>query len=371
MRYAGRILGVVGLGLVLAADARALYTERTTERFGPPPVGVQKSEDKRFALEHLAGRRYWYHHQWAGWSMFQHQVRVAGEADNDTIVEILEAFAALPMADKEIRVLPAPGVTRSADGRKSVACDWQIEWMSHTMLPRGERKVQTDTQRAVLTLYVARAGTIASADPRTPQWIEDLNDARFAVRQEAFRALGEQGDGALPLLGEALTRNPSAEQKTRLEQLVARLKPLHLLRLKMPKGIPVRALDELMKREQENWRRGDLGKSWSAAGMISAWAEHTEDALPLLVEMLQDDREQVRDLAVSAFGRLGRRALSALEALNTAEQGAAHATRPSLRQVIRVIDSAPGGEGIDTAWQRNRHLRQDITAACATLSRAK
>ena len=354
---------ILGCTLVWVSTAAALYTEHKTEEFGPAPEGKPHS-DPRYALRHAAGRVSWLQTGWDGWGQVHNEGRVACHGEIDAVNVALADFVTLPSSPKEIRLFPDPGVVRSLDEKITLSCDWQIQWMSHISFPRGERKETTEQHNAVMTIFVARTAPIPKVDPRAEGWIKDLNDDKFAVRQRAFQALADQGDAALPLLRKALERDPPSEQRRRLEQLSARLQSIHVARLKLPKGIPVLSIDELLAQQRQNWSSGNLGKSWEAAEKISAWAEYSADTLPWLVEMLADDREQVRSLAVSAFKRLGKRATPGLPALHSALGRASKFGSLPIRQALQAIEQAPDIAGVDEAWRRNHRLRKDLAEFC-------
>src|SRR4029453_17133380 len=65
---------------------------------------------------------------------------------------------------------------------------------------------------------------VAAPDPqRLRQLLDDLDSAQFAVRQNASRELEKQRELAEPALRAALAKQPSAEVRRRLEQLLEKL----------------------------------------------------------------------------------------------------------------------------------------------------
>ncbi|MCI0641285.1 MAG: hypothetical protein L0Y72_03490 [Gemmataceae bacterium] len=346
-----------------AAPAAALVEFSQTEEFGPASKTAKKPSDPRFALAYLPGRVYALHSTWSGFGHNRDEGVVAYEGDAAGANQALAEFGALPAATvKEIHLLPGPGRIRSLKGKLTLHCDWEIRWSSYVPFA-DEKHFGSPAHTAVMTIYVDRAALPRPLDARTLEWINDLDHERFDVRQRAFKNLADQGDAARPLLEKTSEAAPTGaitlEAKCRIDQLLSRLKPIHAARLRLPKGIPVVSIDQLLRREAKNWRSGDLSKSWHASEKISAWAEYTEESMPFLIEMLHDDREQVRDLAVSAFKRLGGRAAATLPALEEAESKAQKPVyRNSLRQVQRALAAAtPGAED---PWRRNREQRAEI-----------
>jgi hypothetical protein len=349
------------LFLTLASTAFALYTEFKSEEFGPAPIsGGPARWDRPHDLRSAAGRRYWSHTGWDGWGQMHEESTVACQGNVEAVNQALAAFAKIPADEKQIRVFPAPGAVRSLNGKTTVACDWHIHWMSHTSFPRGERKTTTQRQTAIMTVYVARTEPIGDSDPRAADWIKDLDDSRFAVRQRAFQMLADQREAALPLLQLSLKQAASIEQRMRLEQLLARLDAIHVRRLVLPKGIAA-----LMDQELQNWHSDNYGKSWQAACNICAWAEHTDAALPVLVQILLDDRVQARELALDAFARLGKRAASVVPALQAAQRQAPAARRDGVRQALSSVVQSSDIAGVEEGWRRNRELRKGIAGFCS------
>src|SRR5262249_29967512 len=56
---------------------------------------------------------------------------------------------------------------------------------------------------------------------KVPQFLHDLDDGAFAVREKAKTELARLGAAAEPALREALAQSPSAEVRKRLEELLA------------------------------------------------------------------------------------------------------------------------------------------------------
>jgi hypothetical protein len=61
---------------------------------------------------------------------------------------------------------------------------------------------------------------------RTQRLIADLDSEKFAARQQAVQHLGQLGEPVVPLLKEALAKQPSAEAKRHLEELLDRAEAL-------------------------------------------------------------------------------------------------------------------------------------------------
>jgi hypothetical protein len=77
-----------------------------------------------------------------------------------------------------------------------------------------------DPPRAVPFLEQRLAGPKADLK-HIKQWIADLDDDKFAVRDKASKQLAQHLDGAIDLLEQALENNPSAEVSLRVQALLA------------------------------------------------------------------------------------------------------------------------------------------------------
>jgi hypothetical protein len=289
---------------------------------------------------------------------------VACKGNVDALNEALAQFTLLPAVAKEIWLFPAPGLVRTINDKTTLPCDWRIQGTSHIQFMPAEKAWHS----AVATIYIGRCGPIPAPDARAVDWITDLNDDQFRVRQRAFQSLADLGDAAVPVLRQALAGNPTREQQARIVRLLGRLQEIHLARVHLPAGVTIYSIDELLEREVKNWRIVDLGKSWQAAEKVSDWAEYSETTLPVLVEMLQDSREQVRDLGLKSLTRLGKRAAGILPALQTAERRSA-STRGHLQRASQAIGQAPV-EGQDP-WLANRRLRKGIAEFCRSFNQRK
>jgi hypothetical protein len=347
----------------IIAPALALRSYGEREEFGPARDRERTSADKRLMLAYLPDRVYFLQKSWSGPGFQNGNDGVAAyQGDAEAVNRALAEFALLP-ADtvREIQLLPAPGVSRSLKRQVTQSCDFEFRWSSAESRSRnknqGVPEIDEAYHEATLVIYVDRAAPSRPLDPRATQWIKDLDSDRFTVRQAAVENLGIQRDAALSMLQESLdAKDVTLEARRRIEQLMKRLEPIHATRLRIPHKIPVFGPDDLLKREAENWRSGDRGASWMAAHQISALAEFTEESFPLLIEMLHDDREQVRDLAVVAFEHLGSRASGVVPALK-----ASAPKKPASGAALTKAFAAVTAEAMTVdPWRQNRQRRAEI-----------
>jgi hypothetical protein len=345
------------LAAFVAPALAVTYLEK--EEFGPALELDRNALGHQQALANLPGRVYLLQKHWSGPGFNKRTEGVAAyEGDAEASNRALAEFALLPDdLVTEIHLLPAPGVSRSLKRNVTQPCDFEVRWTLVESWSNQTKGVSARHQ-VTLTVYIERAAAVPPLDPRAPQWIKDLDSDHFIVRQTAFERLEQERDAARNSLQKALdAKDVTLEGRRRIEQLLKRLDPIHARRLRLPKKAAVFGPDELLQREAENWRSGDLRRSLSAANQISALAEFTEESFPLLIEMLHDGREQVRDLAVVAFVQLGSRASGAVPALKAARPTMTEQSGAALATAVAAAMAAP--IAADT-WRQNRRCRAEI-----------
>jgi hypothetical protein len=356
---------VVLLGLVGSASGLLLQYKR--EEVGPAkgaPGPQNAGPESTFRFSPL--RCYWRESGWDGWGASSAEVLAAFRGGGHEANAALTTFSALPGEKKVVRLFPGPGAVRTMDGKASYPCGWEVRWTRFEQRPRGQQKA-SESRTAVMTVFIARTAPIRKADPRVGKWIRELDDDRFQVRENASRALEKLGDAALPALREALGPSPSPEQRRRIRQLLDCLKPIHLAQLKFPKGVRVISLDTLVKEARKDWQSGDTARSWEAATNLAEWADYSEETFPLLVEALQDKREQVRSLAEQTFTRLGKRAEGAMARLKAAAKARSARPGDALTKAIQAVEKGADEPGVEAHWRENRRLRAAIAEHCRHL----
>jgi hypothetical protein len=351
--------------LGLASATFALVVQYAREEVGPAKeVPDPPHTNPESAFRYSARRCYWRESAFDGFGMTRNEASAAFRGDVDQANAALATFATLPADEKVVRIFPGPGSVRSMDGKASYWCDWEVHWAKRSQLPR-DGKLASESQTAVMTLFVARADPLPKADRRAVRWIGELDDDDFQVRESAARALADLGDTALPALVEALGKRPSAEQRQRIERLLDLLKPINTYRLKLPKGIRVVSLDGLVRKAEKGWRSGEPGRTWNAISELAEYAEYSEEPLPLLIEALSDPRETVRGQALNAFVRLGGRGKVALAKLKAAADGARDPEpRDALAKAVLAVGKGSKDAGETDAWRENRKLRAAINEYC-------
>ena len=266
----------------IRASSRALAL--ATEHFGNDPLAPgfpDISADAR-ALANLKQRFYWY--EVNGNPTFFYR------GDATSLSEALLKFAAVPTG--EVVFLPGRGHGHSLGGEKAFDYDW---WFN---FPAGLHHGGVPT----LTVY------IAAVDPPKPPdakqlagWIADLDSDTFATRSKASEELKKLGYDAAPALHRALENKPSAEVRNAIEHLLGVLDGIDIREVKVPKGVKVLEVKDLLARHRDQLKASDATTRGLAAGALGYLADYA-DVVPDLIGVLKDDaHEYARRSAAGAF----------------------------------------------------------------------
>jgi hypothetical protein len=99
------------------------------------------------------------------------------------------------------------------------------EWNYQTTVRARRAMIALQAHPAKLVPFLLERMGKASCDPkRIWQWIDDLDDVKFSVRDKAFAELDQLGGEALPHVEKALAGKNSLEKAARLEQLRQRMR---------------------------------------------------------------------------------------------------------------------------------------------------
>jgi hypothetical protein len=313
---------VLTLGL-LATPGRALAL--ATEHFGndPVPAGFVNLGPEALALGNLKTRVYW--REVNGDPTFFY------EGDAAALNEALKKFAALPGGAREVVLLPGHGEGHSLTGDKKFGYDW---WVN---TPAGDHREGPPP----MTVYV---GAVAPARPpdekQVARWVADLDSETFAVRDKAGEGLARLGHAATPFLRKALAARPSAEVRRRVEQLLEALRGIDLRDVKVPGGVTVLEVKDLLARYREGLKAGDPSARGYAAGDLGGLAAYA-DVVPDLVGLLKaETAEYPRRCAAGALARLGKKAAPALPLLKAGLKDPDANVRNAFEDAVKRIEGA-------------------------------
>jgi HEAT repeat protein len=152
--------------------------------------------------------------------------------------------------------------------------------------------------------------------------------------------LKQLAHAAGPALRKALADNPSPEARRQIEQLLDGLAGVDLQEVKVPAGVTVLEVQDLLRRYREQLKSDDpitRGLATSGLGGLARYA----DVVPELVEVLKrDQHEYVRRCAAGALSRLGKRAAPALPLLQAGLKDPDVNVRRAFEYAINQIESA-------------------------------
>ncbi len=342
-RAATALLSLV-LGL-LATPSRALAL--ATEHFGndPVPGDFVNFGPVGLALANLKSRLYWYE--------VNSNPTFFYEGDAAALNEALKKFAALPGGGREVVLLPGRGEGQSLTGDKKFGYDW---WVN---MPAGLHREGPPR----MTVYI---GAVAPATPpddkQLARWIADLDSDTFDVREKAAEGLGKLGHAATPALRKALAAKPSAEARKRIEHLLEGLRGIDLREVRVPGGVTVLEVKDLLARYREGLKAGDpLARGYAASdlGGLAAYA----DVVPDLVGVLKEEKaEYPRRCAAGALARMGKKAEVALPLLKAGlsdpDVNVRNAFEYAVKQIEGAKDDGPSKEQVG----RQRAILEGISA---------
>jgi HEAT repeats len=330
---AATALFALALGL-LATPSRVLAL--ATEHFGndPVPVGFLNLGHEALDLANLKSRLYW--HEVNGDPTFFYEGNAAA------LNEALKKFAALPGGAREVVLLPGRGEGHNLTGDKKFGYDW---WVN---TPAGFHREGPPR----LTVYVGAVAPVTPPDDKQlAQWIADLDSDTFTVREKAAEELARVGHAATTVLRKALADKPSAETRKRIEHLLEILRGIDLRDVKMPGGVMVLEVKDLLARYREGLKAGDpsaRGYAVSDLGGLAAYA----DVVPDLVGVLKEEKaEYPRRCTAGALSRMGKKAEAALAllkaGLNDPDVNVRNAFEHAVKQIEEAKDDGPNKEHIE------------------------
>src|SRR5579883_1729230 len=342
---AAAVLSSLFLGLT-GASSRALAL--ATEHFGHEPVppgfvGVFDFRADALALANLKQRFYWY--EVNGNPVFFYQ------GDAAALNEALRIFATLPQG--EVVLLPGPGRGHSLDGKTAFNYDW---WLN---VPSGFHLEGQPT----LTVYIQAAAPAMEPDARkVARWLADLDSEMFATRSKASEELEKLGHDAGPALRRALEANPSPEARRAIRQLLGQLKGLDVREVRIPKGVKVLEVKDLVARHRGRLRSGDGTARGYAASALGDLANYT-DVVPDLIAVLKEDKhEYARRSAAGALSQLGKRAAMALPLLKAGLSDPDVNVRNAFVYAIKQIEDAKEVKRDEEQAARQKGLLEGISA---------
>jgi len=273
--------------------------------------------------------------------------------------ESIRHFAAVPADKREIILIPVPAkpLTHS---NKTIP----YEWFMYIPTERPARGKRVVPGTATLTIYVSehlppRPANTAAAR----KWIADLGSDDFKLRERAAKELTDLGPSIVPLLHEALTGRGSAEARDRIERILDGASgAIRADVLKIPDGIQVVSLDDLLARFRKKLADRDPGLRGNAAWHIVVdIGAPAEEVLPDLEKMLKTEKE-TNALAGAAWAayHLGAGAKPLLPLLNEHAKSTDKNLADICRQAIEQIERSKPVSVSEAEAKKGAAIRKEI-----------
>jgi hypothetical protein len=273
--------------------------------------------------------------------------------------ESIRHFAALPADKREIIILPVPAKPL-IDDKKPIAYDWCM-YIPTERPVRGKSKLAGP---ATLTIYIPEHMPPPPADPAAVRkWIADLGSDDFKVRERAAKELTDLGPSIAPLLREARKGRVSAEARDRIERILDGASGvIRADVLKIPDGMPVVSLDDLLARFRKKLADRDPGVRGNAAWYVVVdVGAPAEEVLPDLEKMLKTEKD-VNPLAGAAWAayHLGAGARPLLPLLREAAKTADKNLASICQQAIEQIERAKSEPVAEAEAKKRATIRKEI-----------
>lgn len=315
----------VGLLFLLPALLFALGEES----FGNAPV--PKQSDWAVGVQECVNHRSRVYRQWVnGNENFFHQ---GGTAAVNEALELYGRIAAKPL---EVVLLPGAGKTKSFQG-KEIDFDWKVH------VPSGIYRARLKRTVPVMTIHIPARPEEAAFDAKAAAaWIEELDSPKFAVRENAAKQLAGLGNGARPLLRDALKQTGiSAERKAQLERLLADRGGIRVDEMVIPKEVTVIDATDLIERARKELKAAEYETRAYAAHDLSGLARFDPAVIGILAEIVKlDPHEYPRRMAAYGLGEQGARATDTLPVLKACRDSAEKDLKVACEKAIADIEKA-------------------------------
>jgi hypothetical protein len=350
------------LGIVVTALALLVYGSTQpvwglpaehAEHFGNARIGNEFGFNAdALAAVNLDSRVYWYEVN-GNPTFFFH-------GDTEALNQALTQFAAIKNFDAakgerlEVVLLPGVGDTRNFKG-DLIPSDWNVQ------IPAGFRRPSTNPR---LTIHISQEKMkLTVEEKQVLAWIASLDNDDFAKREHADQELTKLGTAVRPLLRKALEAKPapSAEAPRRIKGMLDKLKGIELDQLKIPKGIAVLEVSDLLEKARKSLKSKDAQERGLAAGDLGGLGYYGEDVLPELVKVLKTDKEEyARASAAFALGRLDKIAETALPALREGAKDSNKVVSNACEQALAMFAKAKDEPNKDAEAKKMRAIRKTI-----------
>ncbi len=333
----------VVLALPLVASALA------TEHFGKTPFvpAHWNMRDEVGKLANHPGRFYWY--EVNGSPAFYYRGDVAA------VNEAMALFANLPQKNKQIRFVAGPGETKDLLQKQTMAFDWTVR------IPAGlELAMRKDASPVMVVHVTVPLPTAKPDDAAVKKWIAELDNPMFAVRDAATKKLRELGFAGVSYFQAALKATESTETRSRLEDLLNRLKGIDQQRLEFPKDVELVGPADQFEQYRKQLADADSSiRGRAAIGLATSQGDPAE-AVKQLEKLLETEtHEYALRCIASAATQLGAEAKPLVPAMKKKIAYPDANVNQAFVAAVKAVEAAKPTVADDEAKARAR-LRSEI-----------
>jgi hypothetical protein len=349
-RFRNVVVGFVVMNIALTAFAGRAYA-LGTEHVGSGPItnGLNFGPDLLAAVN-LDSRVYWNEVNGNPYFFFK--------GNTDALNKCLELFAKVKAEGHDVIIVPGSGDTKTFKG-DAIASNW------HFNVPMGlYYAMGKGSKHARFTLYINQKSTKAKVDEKqVARWIADLDVDDFTTREKAERELAKLGGSASTYLRKALEAKPSPEAERHIKGLLNKLEGIELEHIKIPKGVTVLEISDLLVSAHEDLKSKDYLVRGMATSSLGGLDTFGIEVIPELIDILKTDKhEYVRRSVAGALARIGKRSADALPTLREGLKDPDVNIRSSFEQAVKAIEEAKDDS------DRQEHVKK-MKAICEDISR--
>jgi hypothetical protein len=318
-------------GLILPLATPTPVHALATEHLGNEAIGHGWGFGKELLTAvNLPERVYWYEVNGNPYFYF----RGSSSALNDAI----RKFIAIPADKREIILLPGPGETKTLTRDKRIDYDWSLHVPGGLALRMDE---EIGDNRATLTIHIRLPNPQPVANPaQVRQWIADLDEKEFKVREQATKELEKLGNSAAPILRESLKGNISSESRTRIERLLKLMPEIGLDQLELPKEVTVVGIEELLDRYRKATQdKNPTTRGYALTSLAHRGAEPEEVLAEVLKVLKEEKHEYPLRCAASVLAHLKVNPKSVTEAMKEHLQSKDESVRHAFEQALKIIEA--------------------------------
>lgn len=278
------------------------------------------------------------------------------KGNTDALNKALELFAKVKAEGHDVILVPGSGDTKTFKG-DPIASNWNFNVPMGLYYASGKF-----SKHARFTIYINQESAKGKVDEKQVQrWIADFDLDDFTKREKAEQELAKLGRLASPCLRKALEAKPSPETERHLKALLDKLEGIDLGHIKIPQGVKVLEVSDLLANAHEDLKSKDDTVRGMAAHSLGGLDAFGVEVIPELIDLLKNDKnEYVRRSAASALAWFGKRSADALPILREGLKDTDVNIRSSFEQAVKAIEEAKDDPKRPEQVKKLKAIREDI-----------